>query len=66
MRDSEAHASVSPPQPHIIEGTQILVAPALTTGPRRIVVDWRGTASSTQSPPHGTNLAKISVTYMAC
>jgi hypothetical protein len=30
---------VTLPQPHIIEGTHILVAPELTTGYRRILVD---------------------------
>lgn len=31
--------AVQLPQPHIIEGTQILIAPELTTGYRRILVD---------------------------
>src|SRR5438874_342720 len=31
--------AASLPQPHVIEGTQILAAPALTTGHRRILVD---------------------------
>jgi hypothetical protein len=33
------HEAVKLPQPHIIEGTHILVAPELTTGYRRILVD---------------------------
>jgi hypothetical protein len=33
------HEAVELQQPHIIEGTQILVAPDLTTGYRRILVD---------------------------
>jgi len=33
------HEAVNLPQPHIIEGTHILVAPELTTGYRRILVD---------------------------
>src|SRR4029453_12224786 len=33
------HEAIKLPQPHIIEGTHILVAPELTTGHRRILVD---------------------------
>jgi hypothetical protein len=33
------HEAIKLPEPHIIEGTHILVAPELTTGHRRILVD---------------------------
>jgi hypothetical protein len=39
LRRHLVHEAVKLPQPHIIEGTQILTAPKLTTGYRRILVD---------------------------
>jgi len=39
LRWQLVHTAVALPQPHIIEGTQILVAPQLTTGYRRVLVD---------------------------
>ena len=39
LRRHLVHEAVKLPQPHIIEGTHILVAPELTTGHRRILVD---------------------------
>ncbi len=39
LRRYLVHEALKLPQPHIIEGTHILVAPELTTGHRRILVD---------------------------
>ena len=39
LRRHLVQEAVKLPQPHIIEGTQILIAPELTTGYRRILVD---------------------------
>jgi hypothetical protein len=39
LRRHLVHEAIKLPQPHIIEGTHILVAPELTTGHRRILVD---------------------------
>jgi hypothetical protein len=39
LRRHLVHEALKLPQPHIIEGTHILVAPELTTGYRRILVD---------------------------
>jgi ABC-type glutathione transport system ATPase component len=39
LRRHLVQEAVKLPQPHIIEGTQILTAPELTTGHRRILVD---------------------------
>ena len=39
LRRHLVHEAVKLPQPHIIEGTHILVAPELTIGHRRILVD---------------------------
>jgi hypothetical protein len=39
LRRHLVHEAVKLPQPHIIDGTQILAAPELTTGHRRILVD---------------------------
>lgn len=39
LRRHLVHEAVKLQQPHIIEGTQILTAPELTTGHRRILVD---------------------------
>jgi hypothetical protein len=39
LRRHLVHESLKLPEPHIIEGTHILVAPELTTGHRRILVD---------------------------
>src|SRR5262245_11195201 len=39
LRLHPVHEAVKLPQPHIIEGTHILVAPELTTGHRRILID---------------------------
>ena len=39
LRRHLVHEALKLPQPHIIEGTHILVAPELTTGHRRILVD---------------------------
>jgi hypothetical protein len=39
LRRHLVYEAVKLPQPHIIEGTHILVAPELTTGHRRILVD---------------------------
>jgi hypothetical protein len=39
LRRHLVHEAVKLPEPHIIEGTHILVAPELTTGHRRILVD---------------------------
>ena len=39
LRRHLVHEAVKLPPPHIIEGTHILTAPALTTGHRRILVD---------------------------
>jgi len=39
LRRHLVHEAVNLPQPYIIEGTHILVAPELTTGHRRILVD---------------------------
>jgi hypothetical protein len=39
LRRHLVHEALKLPPPHIIEGTQILAAPALTTGHRRILVD---------------------------
>ena len=39
LRRHLVHEALKLPEPHIIEGTHILVAPELTTGHRRILVD---------------------------
>ena len=39
LRRHLVHEALNLPQPHIIEGTHILIAPELTTGHRRILVD---------------------------
>jgi hypothetical protein len=39
LRRHLVHEALKLPQPHVIEGTHILVAPELTTGRRRILVD---------------------------
>ena len=39
LRRHLVHEAIKLPEPHIIEGTHILVAPELTTGHRRILVD---------------------------
>jgi hypothetical protein len=39
LRRHLVYEAVKLPQPHLIEGTQILAAPELTTGHRRILVD---------------------------
>ena len=39
LRRHLVHAASKLPEPHVIEGTHILVAPELTTGHRRILVD---------------------------
>jgi hypothetical protein len=39
LRRHLVQEAVKLPQPHLIEGTQILIAPELTTGYRRILVD---------------------------
>ena len=39
LRRHLVHEAIKLPQPHIIEGTHILIAPELTTGHRRILVD---------------------------
>jgi hypothetical protein len=39
LRRQLVHEALNLPKPHIIEGTHILVAPELTTGYRRILVD---------------------------
>ena len=64
LRRHLVQEAVNLPEPHIIEGTHILVAPELTTGHRRILVDtpllrlsgkiWRGIAPSTPRTPPGT------------
>jgi hypothetical protein len=39
LRRHLVHEAIKLPEPHIIEGTHILIAPELTTGHRRILVD---------------------------
>jgi hypothetical protein len=39
LRRHLVHEALKLPEPHIIEGTHILIAPELTTGHRRILVD---------------------------